>query len=67
MMATLAPAAELTISGTRFQLDGKPFPFTGVSFFNAIYNPTFNTSPEVRREWLGQFSKHGINALRIWA
>jgi hypothetical protein len=67
MMAAAAPAAELTISGTRFQLDGKPFPFTGVSFFNAIYNPAFNASSEVRREWLGQFSKHGINVLRVWA
>lgn len=62
-----ASAAELTISGTRFQLDGKPFPYTGVSFFNAIYNPTFNKSSEARREWLGKFHDHGINVLRIWA
>jgi len=61
------PAAELTISGTRFNLDGKPFPYTGVSFFNAIYNPTFNKSSGARREWLGKFRDHGINLLRVWA
>jgi hypothetical protein len=60
-------AAELSISGTHFQLDGKPFPYTGVSFFNAIYNPTFNKTSEARREWLGKFRDHGINVLRIWA
>lgn len=31
-----AASHELTISGTRFQLDGKPFAYTGVSFFNAL-------------------------------
>ncbi len=61
------PSAELTISGTRFFLDGRPFPFTGVSFFNAIYNPAFNKSSEDRRAWLAKFSAHGINVLRVWA
>src|SRR6185503_8571878 len=32
-----AVASEIAISGTKFHLDGKPFPYTGVSFFNAIY------------------------------
>jgi len=59
-------AAELGVSGTRFTLDGKPFPFTGVSFFNAIYNPNFNKDSATRREWLGKFRAHGINVLRIW-
>lgn len=59
-------AAELGISGTRFTLDGKPFPFTGVSFFNAIYNPNFNKDSATRRQWLGKFRAHGINVLRIW-
>jgi hypothetical protein len=61
-----ARAAELTVSGTRFLLDGKPFPFTGVSFFNAIYNPAFNASSEARTEWLRKFQDHGINVLRVW-
>src|SRR4051812_26526435 len=64
---TASHAAELTISGTRFLLDGKPFPYTGVSFFNAIYNPIFNQSSTVRRQWLGKFREHGINVLRVWA
>jgi hypothetical protein len=60
-------AAELTISGTRFQLDGKPFPYTGISFFNAIYNPAFNQSSDIRRDWLRKFREHGIDVLRVWA
>jgi hypothetical protein len=67
LTSSILSAAELSISGTRFQLDGKPFPYTGVSFFNAIYNPNFNKSPEERRAWLGKFREHGINVLRIWA
>jgi hypothetical protein len=57
---------ELTISGTRFLLNGEPFPYTGLSFFNAIYNPTFNQSPEQRAQWLTKFHRYGINVLRIW-
>lgn len=58
---------EITVSGTRFLLDGKPFPYTGVSFFNAIYNPPFNKSSADRRSWLQNFRAHGINVLRVWA
>lgn len=56
----------LTIDGTRFLLNGEPFPFTGVSFFNAIYNPAFNESSDARRRWMRQFLDTGINVLRIW-
>ena len=65
--AQSAPRHELTVSGTRFLFDGKPFPFTGVSFFNAIYNPAFNQSPAERKQWLAKFQRYGINALRVWA
>lgn len=58
---------ELGISGTRFLLDGKPFPYTGISFFNAIYNPAFNRSSEERVRWLRKFKSYGINVLRVWA
>lgn len=61
-----AKTGALTISGTRFLMDGKPFPYTGVSFFNAIYNPTFNQSTEARMRWLEKFKQHGINVLRVW-
>lgn len=69
VLAALLPAAaqELTVSGTRFLLDGKPFPYTGISFFNAIYNPAFNQSASDRAAWLGKFRKYGINVLRVWA
>src|SRR5262245_180406 len=57
---------ELTISGTRFFVNAEPFPYTGVSFFNAIYNPTFNKNAEERQRWLEKFRKYGINVLRVW-
>lgn len=60
-------AHTLTVSGTRFELDGKHFPYTGLSFFNAIYNPAFNQSSAARRQWLTKFRRYGINTLRIWA
>jgi hypothetical protein len=56
----------ITVSGTHFLVNGEPFPFTGISFFNAIYNPTFNKSSEERMKWLGKFRRYGINVLRIW-
>jgi len=65
-----APEAQtrhsISVSGTRFLLDGAPFPYTGVSFFNAIYNPAFNKDSEQRLAWLEKFRKHGINVLRVW-
>jgi hypothetical protein len=65
--ASIAGAHELTVSGTRFLLDGKPFPYTGISFFNAIYNPAFNKSSADRVAWMRKFEKYGINVLRIWS
>ena len=63
-----APATRhaIRVKGTHFMLDDAPFPFTGYSFFNAIFNPTFNQSPAVRREWLARLQKYKINVLRIW-
>ena len=66
LLPLVAAAADLSISGTRFQLDGKPFPYTGVSFFNAIYNTNFNASSEARVGWLKKFQSCGINVLRVW-
>lgn len=61
-----AQSPDLTIQGTAFYRDGKPFPFTGVSFFNAIYNPTFNKSSAERKVWMQKFQRYGINVLRVW-
>lgn len=71
LSSLLLPAAgaaggALSVQGTSFLMDGKPFPYTGYSFFNAIYNKEFNSSPEKRRQWLGKFGRYGINVLRIW-
>ena len=60
------PARELTVDGINFRLGGEPFPYTGVSFFNAIYNPSFNRSAEERAAWLARFKRFGINVLRMW-
>jgi len=66
--AAAAPAHHvLTITGTTFRLDNSPFPYTGITFFKAVYNPTFTRSSEVRREWIRKFQRYGINVLRIWA
>ena len=50
LLASLAQmeGGELTVSGTRFLMDDRPFPYTGLSFFNAIYNTNFNASSEAR-------------------
>lgn len=70
LVLPLRPAAqgkhEISVSGMRFLLNGQPFPYTGVSFFNAIYNPAFNSSSAERMRWLRTFRKYGVNVLRIW-
>src|SRR5580692_10258257 len=58
---------EITITGSCFLLDGAPFPYTGISFYNAIYNPSFNKSSQDRRQWMQKFQKYGINVLRIFS
>jgi len=64
---SVAAAHELTVSGSRFLLDGKPFPYTGISFFNAVYNPALHKSREDRVAWIRKFQRYGINVLRVWA
>ncbi|MBI4873133.1 MAG: hypothetical protein HY822_00725 [Acidobacteria bacterium] len=66
-LSASAGAREIAVTGTHFALDGKPFPYTGVSFFNAIYNPSFNQSSEERWKWIEKFQRYGINVLRVWA
>lgn len=65
-MASAGSTRVLVIDGTRLLLDGRPFPLQGLSFFNAVYNPTFNRSGEDRLRWLRTFGENGINTLRIW-
>jgi hypothetical protein len=73
IIATALPLARaqtshvLGIEGTAFTLDGQPFYYTGVSFFNAIYNPTLNANDASRRMWLGKLKASGINVIRVWA
>ncbi len=64
--SSVVGAGELTVEGTKFRLDGKPFPYCGVSFFNALYNPTFNASSAERSVWLKKFQSYGVNVLRVW-
>lgn len=56
----------LSVAGTKLLLDGAHFPFQGLSFFNALYNPMFNRSDDDRLQWLRNFYSNGINALRVW-
>lgn len=54
------------VAGAHLTLNGKPFPLTGLSFFNALYNPTFNKNAAERMRWLKHFRDYGVNTLRIW-
>lgn len=56
----------VTVNGTKFEMNEKHFEFTGISFFNAIYNPEFNKSSERRRQLIEKFNEYGINVLRVW-
>lgn len=58
---------DIETKGIEFTRNGQPFHFTGLSFFNAIYNPTFNKDAASRKAWLTKFKSNGINVLRIWA
>lgn len=57
---------KLSVNGTRFEMNGKPFEFTGLSFFNAIFNQEFNSDRELRLKYLHKFREYGINVLRVW-
>jgi hypothetical protein len=57
---------ELTIDKTNFFLGGKPFKLWGISFFNVLFNETFNKDEESRLKYLSKFKEYGINTLRIW-
>ena len=56
----------LSVKGTRFHMDGQPFPYTGLSFFNALYNPGFNQDEPARARWLKKFHDEGVTVLRVW-
>lgn len=65
-LACGAAAQELTVDGTRFFMDGQHFPYTGLSFFNALHNAEFNRDAPTRGIWLDKFKSYGINVLRVW-
>ena len=56
----------ISIKGTRFEMNGEHFEYTGLSFFNALYNPEFNKNSETRLKTIKAFKESGINVLRIW-
>lgn len=65
-MAEATRTRVMGVEGTRITLDGEPFPLTGLSFFNALYNPTFNANAAARAHWLRVFRDNGVNTLRVW-
>jgi hypothetical protein len=65
-MVKMKTTQTLRVEGTRLYLDDDPFYFQGLSFFNALYNPTFNTDAEIRSRWLHTFKDNGVSALRVW-
>lgn len=56
----------LTVTGTGLFLNGEPFFYQGISFFNALFNESFNASDASVRDYLDRFCQSGINALRVW-
>lgn len=56
----------IAVKDLDFTLNDKPFNYTGISFFNAIYNPAFNESDASRRTWLEKLKANGINVVRTW-
>ena len=44
----------LSVEGTRLCLGGKPSPFRGLSFFNALFNPAFNRDDRLPSSMGGQ-------------
>jgi len=56
----------IEVKGTRFYLNDKPFEFTGITFFNALYNAEFNKNAEARKGYLRRFKGLGINVIRVW-
>jgi hypothetical protein len=60
------PKHTLAVKGLGFTLNDQPFYYTGVSFFNAIYNPALNENDQSRKIWLSKFKASGINVIRIW-
>ncbi len=62
----MAAKTGLSIEGTKFLYNGKPFYYQGVSFFNALYNEELNRSAEIQQKWLRKLKSWGITALRVW-
>ncbi len=56
----------ISVSGKKFLLNDSVFEFTGISFFNALYNNEFNKSEATRKDYIRKFNEQGINVLRIW-
>ncbi len=56
----------ISVSDTRFEMNGQPFEFTGVSFFNALFNEEFNKNSDTRIKYIREFKDSGINVLRVW-
>ncbi|MCL4796148.1 MAG: hypothetical protein KJZ84_16425 [Bryobacteraceae bacterium] len=54
LVPALAGGQVITVSGTRFEMDGEPFHYTGVSFFNALFNPEFSSYHRVVFEFLAK-------------
>ena len=62
----------LAVNGTRLEMDGQPFYFQGLSFFNALYNPRSKVDDTQRRRWgfrmLNSASSTGrsLNTCALW-
>jgi len=47
-MATQRTTRVLGVAGSKLTLDGEPFYYQGLTFFNGLYNPAFNLGDDAQ-------------------
>jgi hypothetical protein len=62
----MSPLGGLEAKGPELFWRGAPFKFRGLSFFNALFNRSFNLDDDQRALWLDRFAGVGVTALRCW-
>jgi hypothetical protein len=56
----------LTVHGTQFELDGKPFCYHEPGFFHALYSAAFSRDDDQGHNKLRYFLSWRITALPVW-
>lgn len=62
----LRPPPVIVVREINFILDNVAFNFIGISFFNALYNPTFDSNSRSRLQQLNNIESYGTSVIHIW-